>query len=65
MKILDKHLETAARLTFEGEWDEARVVKIEAYLTIYSLIGLSADEAREKAEELAEEGGLRGLRMLF
>lgn len=63
--ILEKQLEEAGKLKFEGEWDEARVAQIEVYSTIYHICGFDAEAAKEKAEELAEEVGLRGLRALF
>lgn len=65
MEVLEKQLESAGKLKFEGDWEEAREAQIEVYSTIYHLTGTDLETARRKAEELAEEGGLRGLRALF
>lgn len=65
MSIFEKHLERAGRHRFDGDWDEAKAAQIDVYTTIYHLIGLPSDQAKEKAEELAEESGLRGLRALL
>lgn len=65
MKALEMQLERAGKLKFEGDWDEAKEARIKVYLTIYKVTGASLETARQKAEELAEEGGLRGLRAHF
>lgn len=65
MEVLERQLERAGKLKFDGDWEEARVAQIEVYFTIYQITGADPETARQKAEELAEEGGLRGLRALF
>lgn len=65
MAILEKHLEQAGKLRFDGDWEEVKAAQIAVYTTIYHLIGEKAEIAKEKAEELAEEAGLRGLRALL
>lgn len=64
-RVLDQQLERAGKFKFDGDWEEAKVAQIEAYLTIYRITGADPETARRKAEELAEEGGLRGLRAMF
>lgn len=65
MGVLEKQLERAGKLKFEGEWDEAKVARIEVYSTIYHLIGTDPETARQKAEELANAGSLGGIKAMF
>jgi len=63
--VLEKQLERAGKLKFEGEWVEARAARIEVYSTIYHLIGTDFETAKEKAEELAGTGSLGSVCGMF
>lgn len=53
---LDRQLTKAAKLRFDGDWDEARAAAAEAYTTMYLIAGLPDEQAREKGTELADDG---------
>lgn len=57
LSLLEKLLECAAKFHFDGDWDNATMAKIEFYTAFYQSIGLSQEQAKEKAEKLVDGSG--------
>lgn len=60
LMILENNLERAGKLQFDGDWDAAWVAAVDFFTQFYFLIGVPLDQAKEKAEERAEQSGIGG-----